>query len=345
MGSGPGCASSPAALDLAAEGRLVQGGWGAVFLLAMAVALAALGVWEWSWRSRGVAPSVNDLDASWSVARDRVGRRSVVLVGTSKMQSALDPRLLGEELGREPAILLALIDSSPLPVLEDLARDEAFAGTVVVDVAPRIFFDGDGGRETGADEVLRAHRSYLVSPGERVDARLGLLVESSLSMRRPAFSLRRLVEWPLTGRAPRTPFARVRLDRFRELDFERLDLDARRRSQARIVERAGRPATAGELDSLVARVATAATTIRQRGGEVVLTMLPVSGQARRAEERRFPRSEYWDRLASSTGLPAIHFADHRRLTAFEAGDGLHLDAESATAFTVAFAELLAPHLR
>ena len=329
---------------LAPEGRLVSGGWGATFLVAALVALGVLGGWEMSWRSRGVAGSVSDLQASWSVAREGARGDAVVLAGTSKMQSAIDPRVLGESLGREGAVQLALIDRSPLPVLEELARDERFAGTVVVDVAPRIFFDGDGGREAAAEEILRGHEAYLVSPGERIDARLGLLVESSLALRRPAFSLRQLVEWPLTSRALRMPFSRVRLDRFRELDFDRLDVDRRRASQARIVATVGRPAAPDEVVVLARRVAAATEAIQGRGGAVFLTLLPISGRARQEEERRFPRAAYWDQLLRISGLPGIHFADHPQLADFECTDGLHLERQASTAFTLAFAGVLAHEL-
>ena len=327
-----------------ADGRLVSGGWGGVLAVAAALSLLVLGAWEGSWRRRGVAPSLTDLEDSWNVVRDGVGRDSVVLVGTSKMQSALDPRLLGGALGREPALQLALIDRSPVPVLEELARDVAFAGTAVIDVAPRIVFDAEGEREATAEAVLDAYRVYLESPGERLGARLGMLAESSLTLRRPALSLRRLVEWPLTGQALRPPFARVRRDRFRELDFSRLDLASRRRSQATIAARVGRPLTEEEMAVLAARVVRAAGAIRERGGAVVLAMLPVSGRARLEEEGRFPRSSYWDELVGATGLPSIHFADHPPLAAFDCADGVHLDTATAHAFTLAFAEILAPHL-
>ena len=314
-------------------------------LAAAALTLVLLGLWEGAWRAREIAPSVSNLEASWNVARDRVRPDSIVLAGTSKMQSAIDPRVLGEALGREAAVQLALIDRSPLPILEELARDGSFVGTVVMDVAPRIFFDAEGGREQAAEAILDAYRAYRVSPGERADARLGLLVESSLTFRRPVFSLRRLVDWRLVGRPLRLPFARVRLDRFRELEFDKIDLQARRRSQARVVATVGRPASAEELATFSSRLAAAAAAIRSRGGEVVLTLLPVSGRARQEEERRFPRAVYWDELVSATGLRAIHFEDFPELAGFECADGLHLDREAAVAFTPAFAGALARELR
>lgn len=323
--------------ELEAEGRLVSGGWGRTFVAAAVVALAALGWWEGRWRSRGVEPSISSVGASWHVARDRIGGRSIALVGTSKMQSAIDPWVLGEALGREPAIQLALIDRSPLPILEQMADDSSFAGTVVVDIAPRIFFDGTGGREAAARELLDSYATYRTSPGDRANARMELIVEGSLVLRRPAFSIRRLLDSKLQERELRLPFARVRPDRFRELDFERVNLESRRLSQATIVATSGRAASEDELESLVGRTSRAAAEIRRRGGEVVLTLLPVSGRARKEEERRFPRFVYWDVLAAGTGLPSIHFEDFDDLARFDCADGLHLGREQAAAFTRAFA--------
>ena len=326
----------PPAADLERDDQLVELPWGRLWVAAAAVSLLALGAWEGYWRGRGVEPSLSDVDASWGVARDWVEPTSIVLLGTSKMQSAIDPRLLGRELEREPAIQLAVINASPLPVLEHLAVDSAFRGTVVMDVAPRIFFDAELRHERRGRAILEAYRLYRSSPGERLDARLTLLAESSVVLRRAAFSLRRLLEIWTKSRPLAVPFDRVRFDRFRELDFSRIDLAARRLTQRTILA-AGRPVAADGVVALAERTRRAAQAIEGRGGRVVLVFLPISGPARDTEERLFPREDYWQLLVERSGLDAIHFLDHPELAGFECPDGLHLETEQAARFTIAFA--------
>ncbi len=329
----------PTAADLTDDDQLVDAPWGRLFAIAALLTVVVLGAWEGHWRRHGIGPSLSDLDASWSVARDWVEPHSIVLVGTSKIQSALDPQLLGAHLGREAAIQLALINGSPLPVLEHLARDAKFRGTVVVDVSPRIFFDRERRHERRSRAILDVYRAYLTSPGERIDARLVMAVESSLVLRRAEFSLRRLLEVWTKPRPLQVPFARVRFDRFRELDFSRLDLAVRRSTQATILA-AGEPATEAGVAALAERTRRAAAAIESRGGGVLLALLPVTGSARQAEERLFPRRDYWQELVERSGLEAVHFADHAELAAFECPDGLHLGTEQAKRFTAAFAGYL-----
>lgn len=330
----------PTSADLGRDDQLVRdSSWGRVFAAAGLVAVVVLGVWEGCWRGRGIEPSLSDLEASWSVARDWVKPQSIVLVGASKIQSAVDPRLLGDHLDTDPAIQLALINASPLPILEHLARDAEFRGTVVVDVSPRIFFDVELRHERRSRSILGAYRTYLTSPGEQIDARLVMAAESAVVLRRAAFSLRRVLEVWTKPRPLALPFARVRFDRFRELDFSHIDLESRRLSQMTILA-AGKPATPVGVRALADRTRRAAEAIERRGGRVVLTLLPVTGRAREAEERLFPRREYWRVLVERSGLEAIHFADRPELAAFECPDGLHLETEQARRFTAAFAELL-----
>ncbi|MDX1642853.1 MAG: hypothetical protein R3244_00700 [Thermoanaerobaculia bacterium] len=326
----------PTAADLTDGDRLVDAPWARLFAIAALVALTVLAAWEGYWRRHGVGPSLSDIDASWSVARDWVEPESIVLVGTSKIQSALDPELLGERLDEEAAIQLALINGSPLPILEHLARDEEFRGTVVVDVSPRIFFDRELRHERRSRAILEAYRAYRTSPGDRIDARLVMTVESSLVLRRAEFSLRRVLETWTKPRPLQIPFARVRFDRFRELDFSRLDLAVRRSTQTAILA-AGEPATAQDVAALADRTRRAAAAIERRGGRVLLALLPVTGSAREAEERLFPRGDYWQELVEKSGLEAVHFADYPELGAFECPDGVHLEADQARRFTEAFA--------
>ena len=71
----------------------------------------------------------------------------------------------------------------------------------------------------------------------------------------------------------------------------------------------------------------------------------MSGARREAEERRFPRPLYWDRLVGRAGAVAVHYADHAELSGLTCYDGSHLDSRSAAAFSRGFATVLKEKLR
>ena len=112
---------------------------------------------------------------------------------------------------------------------------------------------------------------------------------------------------------------------------------------ARWTERAS-PASTERLDRDLATLDDVVLRIQARGGRVVFTVLPVSGLRREAEERRFPRSVFWDKFAARIHTVTIHFADHPDLSGFLCYDGSHLSSSPAAAFTRSFASVLKTQL-
>ena len=78
-----------------------------------------------------------------------------------------------------------------------------------------------------------------------------------------------------------------------------------------------------------------------RGGRVVFLRLPVTGPLAEREEKLAPRVATWDRVVRENGVPAIHFAEHPELAAFDCPEWSHLSAEDSVEFT----RRLVPHLR
>src|SRR5882672_3847196 len=123
--------------------------WGKMLLAAAALALLLGGGWEWYWRDYGVRPSYRDDNALWAIQRRQVdtsGQDATVLIGASRI--FFDVQLLvWEQLSGRRPIQLAVVGTSPMFSLEDLADDQAFHGRVVVGVAPELFFSGREGRK------------------------------------------------------------------------------------------------------------------------------------------------------------------------------------------------------
>ncbi|MDB4309134.1 hypothetical protein N9913_02370, partial [Porticoccaceae bacterium] len=81
--------------------------------------------------------------------------------------------------------LAAPAGDSPLPVLDDLAADEQFAGTVLVDLIPRVVFDAKGSREKAPKRRLAARDRGSGSPSKWTEDRLSVYVQSQLTFRDP----------------------------------------------------------------------------------------------------------------------------------------------------------------
>lgn len=75
--------------------------------------------------------------------------------------------------------------------------------------------------------------------------------------------------------------------------------------------------------------------IRDRGGQVIFVVMPASGMVRDIERRRFPRSQFWDRLVAQTSARTVHFEDFPALRDFVCPDGSHLDYRDQVRFTTA----------
>jgi hypothetical protein len=110
----------------------------AATVIALAVLAIGAGLVERHWRARGYAPGIIDSKDLWSAERARLdrtgGTRALALIGASRTLYSVDLDVLRTRLpGYEP-VMLALDAAPARATLRDLAADEAFDGTVLVDV-------------------------------------------------------------------------------------------------------------------------------------------------------------------------------------------------------------------
>ncbi len=317
--------------------RLPSGPWVRTWILAFALAVGALTAWEFVARSLGYQPSARDDTMTWAAARGSVTERSTVLVGTSRIQTDVDPQVWAEEVGGEAPIQLGMAGTPSLTVLENLAADRSFAGLVVFDVVPLYLFNGDACYENRAREYVAVYEETMSSPAKICEARLTLLTRGRFAFQDPALSLSVLAALPWQEERPVRPAYLMRPDRFTPMDFstvEPVETNLER------FETLGRPAGRKELRALLDRIGRAVVRIQGRGGRVVLLALPTSGQRAQIEERRHPRALYWDRLAKETRAATVHAADYPSLSRFVCPDGSHLDVSDTAGFTRALASIV-----
>src|SRR5260370_27061882 len=117
--------------------------WRAIALLVMVLVILLTSVWEWKMRTLELIPG--DLGASfdrWSELRREVDKRDVpvAIIGDSRILFDTDLDRTVQLTSVRP-LQLAIIGSSGLPILENLADDPHFKGLAIVGMAERVYFD------------------------------------------------------------------------------------------------------------------------------------------------------------------------------------------------------------
>jgi hypothetical protein len=333
--------------------------------LAVAVAVSVLvtvTVWEVYCRSLGYEPTLNDTSDLWAEARRRVEPESIVIIGDSRAWFDTDLDETERGLGRRP-VQLALAGSCAYPVLQDLANDEHFHGTIISSVVPRLFF-----APPGSPPVDRAEKAVQRSHGQtwaqRVSHELSIPIESSFAfLKQEDLALEGLLkDLPIPDR----PYALVppRLPPyFCSLDRER---------RARMVEQCARPGRLQEkvkkrwsrlftppppptfippqvfgaamrtaVETRFKDTRTAIDKFRARGGKIVFVRYPMSGKLKEYEDQATPRAQTWEPLLQQTGVPGIYYEDFPELSGFTCPEWSHLSAGDSVEFT----KRLVPHLK
>jgi hypothetical protein len=315
-----------------------------VWLTAIGLAVLLLGGWEGFWRARGFTPAANDDVGWWALSRDaadRVGPEGVVLVGSSRMQLGFDTRAFAAATGIHP-VQLAIDGDSGIEVLQDLANDPRFHGTVICEFMEKYLVTlGADPTGTQADDWLREyHAANLFG---RFEWRARGATQTAFAFRLPDLSAQSIAGSLRFKRLPRTPYLRMYPDRFKPADYASSDLEMLRTRHQNLVRYEFAhmpPLSPAEFVERGRRVADWAAQIEARGGRVIFVRFPTSGEIRKLEDGRFPKAEFWDRLVAEDHLTAVHFADYPALSGFSGADGTHLDRSDATRFTTALAGVL-----
>src|SRR5205823_5212146 len=111
--------------------------WRGIAVTVVIPVFIAVTAWELYCRSLGYEPTLNDTADLWAEARRRVEPESIVIIGDSRAWFDLDLDELERGLGKRP-LQLAQGGGCGYPVLEELAGDQHFHGTVICSIVPRI---------------------------------------------------------------------------------------------------------------------------------------------------------------------------------------------------------------
>lgn len=341
------------------ERSVPRGRWRRALLLGVVLAVAALSGWEIRVRTLGYGPTLDDTGDLWAAnltALEHSGPDRVVAIGSSRIQFDLDLDAYAAYFNLEKPIQLAIPGSKPLAVLEHLAADEHFRGTVLVGVTPGLYFAPQGMPVNHTDEALRRYENW--SPSQRA----GHLVSKALQRRLAFINQDDLTLADLLARAslanrpgtrgnvaPQLPpyFARVADDR-RARMWEKCDFGSPLAHKIQqiwiplftppppppdIPAEEFRAMFMESVEKDLRRTRESVAAIRSRGGRVVFLRFPSTGGCRELENQFSPREGFWERLIAAADAPGIHFEDHEALRGFDCPEWSHLTEADAAVYS------------
>jgi hypothetical protein len=274
---------------------------------------------------------------------------STVLAGSSRMLFNAQLEVWEQESGEKP-IQLALEGTSPIPVMEDLAGDEQFTGTLIVGIAPGPFFGGDY-----RSDVFTYHEKE--SPSQWLGQRISMLLEPYLAFYHFDYSLFTVLKrHELSTREGVTIFRDVRRLATHKRDratrmFEKVETDPAYARLAKDIWAENFVPIAERDDEWleranerrqrqIERTVAATLTLQQRGVEVIFVRNPAEGHYEIMETMYFPREENWDIILERTGALGIHWLDHDELQGYWLPEWSHLSGDEADRFTRALYQVI-----
>jgi hypothetical protein len=317
-------------------------------LIALIVAILLIGGWEAYWRDYGSEPAYRNSDGLWAIQRRRIDHGEgdkTVLVGSSRIFFDTQLHIWERESGARP-IQLALEGTSPVSLMDDLAEDPDFTGTLIVGVSPDMMFTGFEYRDT----AFRQYREE--SPSQWLGQQISMLVEPYLAFYHYDYSLFTVIK-----RQPLLERAGVEID----LDVRRLATYTKDRA-TRMWHKVETDAAYAKLarqiwaqgfvqieerdeewlsgahenrDTQIELAVTATKKMQERGIEVIFVRNPSEGHYAISEPMYAPRAENWDVLIKQSGALGIHWEDHEELQGYWMPEWSHLSGSEADRYTKA----------
>ncbi len=292
------------------------------------------------WRHQGFqAEMVDDLNL-WAYQRSQIyddDGQSVVLVGGSRILQGFSTDVFRKRYPDFRITQLAAVGKIGFAPLEDLAKDNDFRGIVICSAMPDHFW------QNAARSMANYVKHYRSRP---IDFLLNHQIRTSIQQRlvsvQGRLGLKSLWRnWMKTGAIP-TPSIQhaVAADRSRFVDFRGIDLSAKRATFLKRMKGTGPGPNPKYWWKRVQEIEPLITKIQDRGGRVIFVRYPLSGDAKLAQAKRYPRDQFWNIFASKSEAVTIHSDDYKSLSSFECPDWSHLDARDVPAFTSALLDVI-----
>ena len=310
--------------------------WSKVWALALLTSLVIVGGWEMLVRQANLGPEYSDNRSLWASARHKLndhGDNAIALLGASRMQYAVDIQTMSEAFER-PVIQLSVEGTSALALLENLAADPRFRGTVIYSIAPAFSFNSIQPRiETGKQREWVQH--YIdQSRSRRMEQSMRLYLQGLLAFRSPDAQLMRVLPSILsTGRLPdrdqKTTFA----NRVLHKDYSKASTEVDALGMVQFYLENSVPYTQPEFEVVLNYMDTLVRLLRNKGVDVVFVRLPSSAEVKLLESVFFPRPAFWGAMEQRLDARFIHADDYPEMTGFMSQDGSHIESQHIVEFT------------
>lgn len=317
--------------------------WWPAWALALVLSLLVVGVWEALIRSAALGPEFIDNRALWVSTRQRLntyGTNAVAVLGASRMQRAIHPETLARELGG-PVAQLAVEGTSAIPLLEDLAVDPRFNGTVLFSVAPAFSFNRKLSNLDAGNQAAWVAYYRSQSRSRRIEHNLRLAIQGLFAFRSPDASVTRVLpDIILRGKMPATDFKTTFADRSVNIDYAKFERTA---NPQRIVDLYLENTEAYEADEfadLVNYVSAIVTILKAKNCRVIFLRLPSADIVRDLERQMFPNERFWGYMQKNIDAEFIHFEDYPDLSGYLSVDGSHVASDKSAAFAKALADVI-----
>jgi hypothetical protein len=317
--------------------------WLPAWVLALVLLLLTVGVWEFVLRSMGLGAEYIDNRALWVSTRHRLntyGNDAIAVLGASRVQRAIHPETLARELGGSVA-QLAVEGTSAIPLLEDLAVDPRFTGTILFSVAPAFSFNRKLSKLDAGDQAAWVEFYRAQSRSRRIEYELRLSIQGIFAFRSPDASMIRVLPEILgSGRLPDTDFKTTFADRSVDIDYSKFERVA---NPQRIVDLYLQNTEAYEADEfadLITYVSRLVDILDAKHCRVIFLRLPSADIVRDLERRMFPHERFWGYMEENINAEFIHFEDYPELSGFLSVDGSHVASENSAVFTKVLAGII-----
>ncbi len=310
--------------------------WHKVWAVALILSLVVVGSWETLVRQANLGPEYNDNRSLWANARHTLndhGDNAIALLGASRLQYAVDVQTMSDAFER-PVIQLSVEGTSALALLENLAADPRFRGTLIYSIAPAFSFSSIHPRiETGKQREWVQH--YLgQSRSRRMEQSMRLYLQGLLAFRSPDAQLTRVLPSVLnTGSLPdrdqKTTFA----NRVLHKDYSKLSADVDELGMAQFYLENSVPYIQPEFAVVLNYMNTLVQLLRNKGVDVYFVRLPSSAEVKLIESVLFPRPTFWGLMEQRLDARFIHADDYPEMAGFMSQDGSHVDSQHIVEFT------------
>lgn len=321
----------------------VRNSWLKTWLLAVGLVLATLAAWEITLRQAGLEAEFSDNRALWLSARHELAipdPAAVAILGASRVQRGVDAAELSQQL-RQPVVQLAVEGTSGLPVLENLAADPRFRGTVIISIAPAFSFNR---KLSKLDEGNQAEwvRAYVGQSGSRrMEQELRLFVQGKLAFRSADASITRIAESVFSdGALPQSDYKHTRRNRFVSIDQSKFERQVNQDAIVALYTQNSEPYEAKGFLELLQYFSAVVDALNNKGCRVYILRLPSEGKVLDFENQHFPQDLFWNEMKRNISAKFVHFQDYPQLDGFLSVDGSHIDASKATEFTAVLAQVL-----